>query len=351
MKKTYIVCGGLGFIGKNFCKTVARQEPESTIVVIDNLLSSSFSELEEFELLPNIKFIQENICNISFSRINMIMRDFGFEHVDEIWNFACIASPKGYRKYPMEVIDACTTGIMNICSWTKFFGCKLFHTSTSEVYGDTSLEMTEDNRGIVNCFGPRACYDEGKRIAETIIYEWIVRHGIDARIFRLFNTFGPGMAIDDGRVVSNFIVKAHYGLPIEIYGDPQKTRSFCYVDETIWKMRTAAEYYKSSYPINIGSDENEYTLLQIAQQIRMLSKSKSEIVTTDGLTDDPHNRRPNMGKFKNILEQHSIEEYHVSLNDGLIKTIQHFRNVLSNISRNDLLLRYTFKSYETPTIS
>ena len=208
--------------------------------------------------------------------------------------------------------------------------------------------MVESNLGKVNCFGPRSCYDEGKRIAETIIYEYIVKNNIDARIYRLFNTFGPGMMIDDGRVVSNFIVKALFGLPLEIYGDAEKTRTFCYVDETIEKMLLAARNIEQRHPMNIGSNVNTMTLRDLAWKIIILTNSESDIIIGQEPTDDPKKRVPNINRLLDGLS--AVGEYpkHIEMDEGLRKTILYFVDVLEGFTMDDIKNRYDFSTYKTP---
>lgn len=343
MKKNVLVAGGLGFIGKNFCKTIAH-DPDVDVTIIDNMSSSSIGGLEEFIKFNNIHFIQESI---TISNFPMWLSVTTNKHFNEIWNFACIASPKGYREHPFDTISACTMGIINLCETALQHHATLFHTSTSEVYGDTDEEMVESNWGKVNCFGPRSCYDEGKRIAETIIYEYIVGHNLDARIYRLFNTFGPGMMIDDGRVVSNFVVKAIFGLPLEIYGNPNKTRTFCYVKETIEKMLLASRNIEYRHPMNIGSDINTLSLHELACKIIALSQSNSEIIYGQEPTDDPKFRVPNIERLKNELS--AVGEYvkPIGIDFGIKKTIEYFSRILKGFTVEDIKNRYDFSTYKT----
>lgn len=344
MKKNILVAGGLGFIGKNFCKTVAK-DPDVDITIIDNLSSSSIGGLEEFIKFNNIHFIQESITITNFQMwLSVMCRNIKF---NEIWNFACIASPKGYREHPMQTIEACTRGIINLCEVALQHHATLFHTSTSEVYGDTDEEMVESNVGKVNCFGPRSCYDEGKRIAETIIYEYIVGHNLDARIYRLFNTFGPGMMIDDGRVVSNFIVKAIFGLPLEIYGNPNKTRTFCYVDETIEKMLLASRNIEYRHPMNIGSDVNTLSLYELACKVLVITNSDSDIIYGQEPTDDPKQRIPNIEYLKNGLA--AVGEYPtcIDIDYGIRQTVEYFCRILEGFTADDIKNRYDFSTYKT----
>ena len=348
MKKHIVVAGGLGFIGKNFCLSLAK-DPDTEILIIDNLSSSSIGGLSTFIKYSNIHFVQVDITRPNFVMwLSCLIKDHNWDNIDEIWNFACIASPKGYRSNPMATIKACTEGVINLCEAASYFRCTLFHTSTSEVYGDTDEEMVESNLGKVNCFGPRSCYDEGKRIAETIIYEYIVKNNIDARIYRLFNTFGPGMMIDDGRVVSNFIVKALFGLPLEIYGDAEKTRTFCYVDETIEKMLLAARNIEQRHPMNIGSNVNTMTLRDLAWKIIILTNSESDIIIGQEPTDDPKKRVPNINRLLDGLS--AVGEYpkHIEMDEGLRKTILYFVDVLEGFTMDDIKNRYDFSTYKTP---
>lgn len=354
MNKVYLIAGGLGFIGRNFCKRIAK-DPNNKIIIIDNMLSSNFSGLSDFSQFNNILFYQESIsCDNFVMYVDCLLHDNKINKIDEIWNFACVASPKGYRNHSFEVIDACTKGVKNLCELTYKYRSKLYHTSTSEVYGDTKEPMVETNRGYVNCFGPRSCYDEGKRMAETIIYEYIVNYDIDAYIYRLFNTFGPGMMIDDGRVISNFIVKALYKQPLEIYGAAEKMRTFCYVDETIDKMLLAAANIETRHPINIGSDKNLYSLIKLAYTILDLiypslsNREKYSLVKTVAPpVDDPFTRIPVIDNLISKLNDVGEKPIEVSFIDGLQLTIDYFRNILKDVTLNELLERYTFDTYTT----
>lgn len=347
MKKNIIIAGGLGFIGRNFCATLAK-DIDNEILIIDNLSSSSIGGLSMFIKYSNIHFIQEDITRTNFVMwLSVETRKLGWINVDEIWNFACIASPKGYRAHPMETIAACTTGVINLCEAATYFRCHLFHTSTSEVYGDTSEEMVESNVGKVNCFGPRSCYDEGKRIAETIIYEYIVKNNLNARIYRLFNTFGPGMMIDDGRVMSNFVVKALFNLPLEIYGNPNKTRTFCYVDETIEKLLLASKHITTHKPINVGSDINTLSLKELASKVIRITDSKSEIIYGEEPTDDPKQRVPNIEKLKDGLSVVGKYPKPIDINTGISLTVEYFIELLKDFDVNDIKNRYDFSTYKT----
>ena len=245
------------------------------------------------------------------------------QDVDLILNFACPASPKAYQLDPVKTIETSFLGIMNLCKLAKLTGARLIQASTSEVYGDP-LEnpQRESYWGNVNPIGVRSCYDEGKRAAETICFDYKRQYDIDVRVIRIFNTYGPNMSVDDGRVVSNFINQALRNEPITVYGDGSQTRSLCYVSdlvEGIYKISTLEKSVNT--PINLGNP-NEYSMYELAKKVISLSKSTSKIINLPLPADDPRQRKPDITLANKILDWYPK----IHIEDGLLKTINYFSN-------------------------
>lgn len=313
--KNILIAGGHGFIGSNLIKHLQKTTNDS-IFVIDSGITGNNTNIAK-------NYLKFDISSVSF--VNLAKAHLP-DTIDEIWNLACPASPKMYRKYPMETINACTKGVANLCELSVYYNAMFLHTSTSEVYGQTTETMNESNFGYVNTFGPRSCYDEGKRIAETIIYEYMIRYkeyGFNAHIARLFNTYGPYMKYDDGRIIPNFIVRALHNDPLYIYGSRNKTRCFNYIDDTINGLQKLMNSDIHT-PTNIGNN-NECTLAYIAETIIELINSRSLIDIVDSPTDDPQKRKPCIYKAKTQLD-YIPQTY---LHDGLQKTIQYYEDFFS----------------------
>lgn len=323
--KTVLVTGAAGFIGSNFIKKRLAEEPETHIIAVDNLLTGDWSNLKPD---PRISIVSVGIEEEGFKRSvnNRISHT-----IDEIWNFACPASPAAYTKNSLLTIQTCTKGIENICHLALLYGSKVFHASTSEVYGKSLEPMREDNLGSVNCFGPRSCYDEGKRIAETMLMEYWKQYGVDIHIARLFNTYGPNMKYNDGRVVPNFISSCLHNDPIRIFGAPSKTRSFCYIDDTLEGIKILMNSDVHT-PTNVGNDA-EVDLLTLANVIRDICVEtyevgeSSKVEISSDLEDDPAIRRPDLTKIKALGYSPKI-----FLRDGLEKTVDHFFKKFSSSS-------------------
>ena len=227
--KHYLIAGGAGFLGSHLSKRLFNEGNKITIV--DNLCTGQYENISELCSRRDVYFIGTDITH-------MHVGDFGHSRIDGIFNCACPASPIHYQNIPIQTTLTCVVGADNLLKLAKYHACKILQTSTSEVYGDPTISpQPESYVGHVNCYGPRSCYDEGKRAAEALFYDYRRVHNVDTRIVRIFNTYGPNMAVDDGRVVSNFIVQALRGQDITIYGDGQQTRSFCYVDDLIDAMQ------------------------------------------------------------------------------------------------------------------
>lgn len=307
-----LIAGGGGFIGHNLA---LRLLSEGRIVYIcDNWMSGNEKRaLELMNTYPDkVHVITADISSFKFPC-----------EFDEVYNLACIATPKKYQARPFGVIDCCTNGIMNLFSQT--FRCKgmFFQASTSEVYGDAERDiLSEDYHGNVNPFGPRSCYDEGKRIAETILYEW-GKFYKDIRIVRIFNTYGPYMNIDDGRVVTNMLSQALKDEDITIYGNGSQTRSFQYIDDLIDGILKIMDCEEVNGPVNLGNPE-EITIKELAIKIKdLVPASKSRLVYMDLPCDDPKKRYPDISKAMSLIDW----EPKIKLDMGLRKTLEHLKTV------------------------
>lgn len=313
MNITTLITGGAGFIGTNLCKRLLKEGHK--VICVDNLYTGKMRNIEKLMLNPNFKFINHNI--IEPLKIE--------EKIDEIYNLACPASPPHYQKDPLFTLNTCFIGMTNMLELAKKNRCKILQASTSEVYGDP-LEhpQKETYWGHVNCFGIRSCYDEGKRSAETLCFNYINQYGVDAKIIRIFNTYGPSMDKNDGRVVTNFINQALYNENITIFGDGSQTRSFQYIDDLIEAMIKLMKLDNSFHgPINLGNPQ-EFTIKELAQIVLELIKdSKSKIIYTKLPKDDPCKRKPDIGLAKKIINW----EPKIPLREGLQKTIDYFLEI------------------------
>ena len=308
-----LVTGGAGFIGSHLCEKLLEQG--HNVVCVDNLFTGSRQNIQPLLQNPNFKFIEHDIVNPLFLD----------EKIEQIYNLACPASPVHYQFNPVHTIKASTLGVINMLGLARKHGARILQASTSEVYGDPDVHpQTEDYRGNVNSVGPRGCYDEGKRCAETLFFDYHRMHGIEIKIVRIFNTYGPRMAFNDGRVVSNFILQALKNEPITIYGDGKQTRSFCYVDDLVdGLIKMMNSDVKITGPINLGNP-NEFNISELAKKILELTDSESKIVYYDLPEDDPKQRCPDISKAKKLLDW----EPTIELEYGLKKTIEDFRRRL-----------------------
>ncbi len=298
----HLVTGAAGFLGYHLCKALLRNG--DTVIGIDNLSSGSFENIEDLkEDHPKFEFLHDDVQNLhECVRI-----------VDQVWHLACQASPPRYQDDMLDTLDTCYLGTKAALDYARFSKCRILFTSTSEIYGDPKKHpQSETYRGNVNTCGPRACYDEGKRIAETLCWVFGRQHGVDYRIARIFNTYGPRMNPDDGRVMTNFFKAAEEGKNLEVFGEGTQTRSFCYVDDTINGLMKLME---SEYrlPVNIGND-NEITILGLAQEINRLYGGKLKITHDVLPVDDPVRRRPDLKVAREILGY----EPQTALKDGLV---------------------------------
>jgi len=304
-----LVTGGAGFIGSNLCQYLLADK-KNFVICLDNLSTGSKSNIEHLLSNKNFQFIERNVCE----KINI--------KVDQIYNLACPASPIQYQRFPLETINACIDGSRNLLELAKANNATILQSSTSEVYGDPMEHpQNESYFGNVNINGPRSCYDEGKRIAETIFCNYRDIYNTDIRIARIFNTYGPNMEKNDGRVISNFIVQALSRKDITIYGDGKQTRSFCYIDDMIIGL-TSLMNSDFSNPVNIGND-TEFTILDTAKTIIELTRSSSNIIFKAFPENDPFRRKPDLSLATEKLNfQPSI-----SFSVGLEKTILYFEKL------------------------
>jgi UDP-glucuronate decarboxylase len=313
-----VVAGGAGFIGSNLIGRLLDQKAEHKIILIDNFCTGSKRNLWRS---ADVEVIEHDICN-AFS-------EFSFSKIDQIYNLACPASPVAYQNMPVETTLTSVVGTCNLLRLAQDHKARFFQASTSEVYGDPTVHpQTEEYWGRVNSYGPRACYDEGKRAAEAILYDCHHKYGVDVRMARIFNTYGPNMAIDDGRVVSNFLVQAIKGEDITIYGDGSQTRSFCYVDDMIDGILTLMEQPFNG-PVNLGNP-HERTMKELAKHCLTVTNSSSKIVYKPLPIDDPLQRCPDISKAKAL----GWFGPKITLNDGLIKTAKYFQMVLNHEPTN-----------------
>ncbi len=310
-QKRILVAGGAGFLGINLCRALLKDGHE--VICVDNFSSGSRDNLELLAPYKRLSVFEHDI------------REPFTANVDEIYNLACVASPVQYQKDPIQVISTSTDGISNLLQLAVKTRARIFQASTSEVYGNPHTHpQTEDYFGNVNPIGPRACYDEGKRCAETLCMDYHRVHRIDVKIARIFNTYGPFMQPNDGRVVSNFIVQALLGCPLTINGDGSQTRSFCYVDDLIRGIRALMDSPRAVVgPVNIGNP-GEFTVLELANQVLELTGSSSKIIFTRLPKDDPIKRCPDINRAKRLLSW----EPNIELTEGLKKTVAYFDDLL-----------------------
>lgn len=302
-----VVTGAAGFIGSHLCKHLINEG--HNVVGVDNLFCGSTSNLKELENNKNFDFINHDV------NYNL------FVHANQIYHLACPASPVWYQKDPVFTLRTNVTGTINMLELARACKARILLSSTSEVYGDPLVHpQTESYWGNVNCTGIRSCYDEGKRCAETLMFDYHRQHKVDIRVIRIFNTYGPNMAANDGRVVSNFIMQALRNEDITVYGGGLQTRSFQYVSDLISGMTKMMNQTGFIGPVNIGNPQ-EFTILELAQKVIEMTNSKSKIIYCDLPKDDPKQRKPVIDLAKEKLNWHPS----VKLDDGLRETINYFR--------------------------
>jgi UDP-glucuronate decarboxylase len=311
-RKRILVTGGSGFIGSHMCKRLLDLGHD--VLAADNFYSSDRHNV--LDLLQNPRF-------------ELIRHDVTFPlyvEVDEIYHLACPASPVYYQRDPVQTTKTCVHGSINMLGLAKRLGAKILLSSTSEVYGDPSVHpQSESYWGNVNTIGIRSCYDEGKRCAETLFFDYHRQHGLPIKVARIFNTYGPKMQVDDGRVVSNLIVQALRGEPLTVYGDGSQTRSFCYIDDMVdGLIKLMDSPPEVTGPVNIGNP-GEFTVLELAKQVMALTESDSPVEHLPLPSDDPVRRRPDISRAKELLGW----EPTVPLSDGLPLTVEYFRSALA----------------------
>ncbi|MGX9774268.1 UDP-glucuronic acid decarboxylase family protein [Janthinobacterium aestuarii] len=310
MPRTTLITGGAGFLGSHLCDRMIADGHD--VLCVDNFYTGS---------KDNIRHL------LGHKRFELLRHDVWlplYVEVDRIYNLACPASPVHYQNDPSSTTKTSVLGAINMLGLAKRKRARILQASTSEVYGDPQVHpQREDYWGHVNPIGPRACYDEGKRCAETLFFDYHRQSAVDIRVVRIFNTYGPRMHPNDGRVVSNFIVQALRGDPITLYGDGQQTRSFCYVDDLIEGMVRMMNQTKEIGPMNLGNPA-EFTIRELAELVLRLTESKSELVFRPLPADDPVRRQPDIAKARAALEW----EPTVSLHDGLKETIAYFKKVI-----------------------
>lgn len=303
-----LVTGGAGFLGSHLCDRLIEQGHE--VICFDNFLTG------------NKQSIRHLLSHAHFELVRRDVTDPYKVEVDQIYNLACPASPVHYQHNPIKTIKTSVMGAINVLGLAKRTGARVLQASTSEVYGDPEVHpQTEEYRGNVNPIGPRACYDEGKRCAETLFFDYHRQNNVDIRVMRIFNTYGARMDPKDGRVVSNFIVQALKGEPITVYGNGSQTRSFCYVDDLIEGMMRLMNHNSLLGPVNIGNP-NEFTIMELAEKVIEKTNSNSEIVYKDLPIDDPMQRKPDISIAERDLNWYPK----IDLSMGLDKTIEYFRS-------------------------
>ncbi len=304
--KNILITGGAGFIGSHLCKILV--ESGHNVICLDNLLTGSLSNIQNLKKYKNFEFVKHDIIEPYFR-----------DDIDEIYNLACPASPVHYQYNPIKTIKTCTIGVINMLGLAKKNNAKILQASTSEIYGDPEIHpQREDYNGNVNTLGFRSCYDEGKRCAETLFMDYNREHNLNIKIVRIFNTYGPNMTKNDGRVVSNFILQALNNEIITIYGDGSQTRSFQYIDDLIEgliKMMNS----DNIGPINLGNPE-ELSMTDLSAMVIRLTNSSSKIVYKKLPQDDPKRRQPDINLAKSILDWRPT----IDLETGLQKTINYF---------------------------
>ncbi|MCC7406768.1 MAG: SDR family oxidoreductase [Phycisphaeraceae bacterium] len=308
--KRILVTGGAGFLGSHLCERLVAQGHD--VICLDNFFTSQKSNVTHLLDRPNFELLRHDVTHPIFLE------------VDQIYNLACPASPVHYQFNPIKTIKTSVMGAINVLGMAKRTHAKVLQASTSEVYGDPDVHpQPESYRGSVNPIGPRACYDEGKRCAETLFFDYHRSNGVNIRVVRIFNTYGPRMHPYDGRVVSNLILQALSGEDLTIYGDGSQTRSFCYMDdliEGINRMMNGPDDFVG--PVNLGNTD-EFTIRQLAEMILEMMGSKAKIVSLPPVADDPTQRKPDIALAKSKLGW----EPRVKLRDGLAKTIEYFRGL------------------------
>jgi len=312
IQKRILITGGAGFLGSHLCDRLVAKEHD--VICLDNFFTGNKKNISHLLGKPNFELIRHDLVQPIFLE------------VDEIYNLACPASPVHYQCNPVKTVKTCIMGSIHMLGLAKRVKAKILQASTSEIYGNPTVHpQKEDYWGNVNTIGPRSCYDEGKRCAETLFFDYHRQNRVNIRVVRIFNTYGPRMHPNDGRVVSNFIVQALTNKDITVFGDGSQSRSFCYVDdmiEGIIRMMDASDDFIG--PVNLGNP-HEFTILDLAKKIIEMTNSKSNIVYNPLPQDDPLQRKPDINLAKEKLKW----QPNVKLEEGLVKTVEYFEKVLA----------------------
>jgi UDP-glucuronate decarboxylase len=307
-----LVTGGAGFIGSHLCERLLADGHD--VLCLDNFYTGRRHHISHLRDSRDFELVRHDV-------IEPILLE-----VDRVFHLACPASPVHYQFNPVKTVKTNVMGTINMLGLSKRVKARMLHASTSEVYGDPQVHpQTEDYWGHVNPIGPRSCYDEGKRVAETLCFDYHRQNGVDIRVVRIFNTYGPRMLANDGRVVSNFVVRALQGDPLEIYGDGSQTRSFCYVDDLTEGLVAMMDQEQTVGPVNLGNP-GEFTIKQLAELVIELTNSSSTLVRGPLPTDDPVRRCPDITRAREILGW----EPTIQLREGLLKTIGYFESLLES---------------------
>ena len=309
--RTILVTGGAGFLGSHLCDRLIERGDE--VLCLDNFFTGRKQNIAHLLAHPRFELIRHDIVHPVYLQ------------VEQIYNLACPASPEAYQYNPIKTIKTSTVGMVNILGLAKRCRARVLHASTSEVYGDPEIHpQPEDYWGHVNPIGPRSCYDEGKRVAESLCMNYHLAHEVEVRLIRIFNTYGPRMDPDDGRVISNFITQALRGKPLTIYGDGTQTRSFCYVDDLIEGMLRLMDQDDEAGPVNVGNP-CEFSMLSLAEQVIEATGSSSQLSYVELPADDPKQRCPDIAKARHLLGWAP----QIHLQTGLEKTVAYYRQLLS----------------------
>ncbi len=309
LRPRVLITGGAGFLGSHLCEYYLSKGWE--VICLDNYFTGKLDNIQHLKSYPYFEIVRHDIIYPYSAEVDLIL------------NFACPASPVHYQHDPVKTLKTSVLGTLNMLELAKNTGARFLQASTSEVYGDPEVHpQIESYFGNVNPIGVRSCYDEGKRAAETLCFDFQRQYGVDIRVVRIFNTYGPRMSAEDGRVVSNFITQALRGQDITIYGNGDQTRSFCYVDDLVSGIVSLAESNYSSTPVNLGNDR-EFTIKKLAEEVLQQIGGKSKLVQVALPSDDPKVRRPDLTKARSVLDWNPK----IPLEEGLRRTIPYFRQV------------------------
>lgn len=313
--KKILVTGGAGFLGSNLCEKLLKEQPDSQVICLDNFFTGRRDNVKKLLQNDRFRIIEHDV--VEPFPVDLV--------IDEIYNLACPASPIHYQKNPVYTTKINVFGILHALELAQRCNAKILQASTSEVYGEPKVHLQKENyRGNVNCTGIRSCYDEGKRCAESLAFDYNRMYGVRTKVIRIFNTYGPNMAPEDGRVVSNFIMQSLRNENITIYGDGKQTRSLCYVDDLLNGMVCMMNSDDAFIgPVNLGNSE-EYTIFEIAQKIKTITGTKAKLVYCELPQDDPTQRCPDNSMAKIKLGW----QPRVNVEDGLKKTVEYFRGFI-----------------------